>query len=447
MKYSFDNIFSIPNPDIVGEISKDPLGFQVIWSHLGQKIFNNRLTTVAYDIRNYTLNLMHYYVIRKIYYQKNSLIAEYKSKGIYNSDAEFKAGLIIYLEDLFINAAYILNKERKLSSVDAIGLLGFFNVSRKHDVEENVLIEADKKSGVLVRQISLGVNGRYKGPFISLGLVNRSYDFLNSDLWGDIEILFQKWSEASDLIKEIERVIYTELLPSGKNRSQKKPSISFNSLKENRKIQSLYLSCFGKPIINNNHIKQFWKKQLNLDKGAAGAIYDQLIENRNGEPRLILELAIKSIDSIDEKNKIIQIQDIEPFLCIMDHAFNILSYIKTRKIQQSDLSELFENIFNFNTERVTQYRNVHKRLADLIDIFETGKGDILLFCIKLNAYHKTIMNERGGTAWLEISERGDVKHYYWHNDALNKIPINNPKWIHDFYIPTVKSILYGIEGT
>ena len=64
MKWS--NIFTIPDPSIVQEGSVDPLGMQVIWTHFGQKIFANKLTTVATDIRNYSVNLLHLHVLDRL---------------------------------------------------------------------------------------------------------------------------------------------------------------------------------------------------------------------------------------------------------------------------------------------------------------------------------------------------------------------------------------------
>lgn len=41
---------------LTGELNVDPLGQLVIWSSWGQDIFHSRITSIANDVRQYTLN-------------------------------------------------------------------------------------------------------------------------------------------------------------------------------------------------------------------------------------------------------------------------------------------------------------------------------------------------------------------------------------------------------
>ncbi|HKM97036.1 MAG TPA: hypothetical protein VJY99_10120 [Buttiauxella sp.] len=51
---------------LTGELNVDPLGQLVIWSSWGQDIFHSRITSIANDVRQYTLNLMHHSVLRQL---------------------------------------------------------------------------------------------------------------------------------------------------------------------------------------------------------------------------------------------------------------------------------------------------------------------------------------------------------------------------------------------
>ena len=51
---------------VSSELNLDPLGLQVIWSAYGQKIFKNRISSISNDVRNYTLNLFHHYIVRAV---------------------------------------------------------------------------------------------------------------------------------------------------------------------------------------------------------------------------------------------------------------------------------------------------------------------------------------------------------------------------------------------
>jgi len=51
---------------LTGELNVDPLGQLVIWSSWGQDIFHSRITSIANDVRQYTLNLIHHSVLRQL---------------------------------------------------------------------------------------------------------------------------------------------------------------------------------------------------------------------------------------------------------------------------------------------------------------------------------------------------------------------------------------------
>ena len=57
--------FTIPDPELSQESSVDPMGLQAIWTHYGQAIFDQRITTIANDLRIFTINLFHNYLLRQ----------------------------------------------------------------------------------------------------------------------------------------------------------------------------------------------------------------------------------------------------------------------------------------------------------------------------------------------------------------------------------------------
>ena len=69
---SLDTIFTEYDDSIAAEISRDPLGMQSIWTSFGQRIFEKRTTSVATDIRNYTINLFHHYVINRYFMESSN---------------------------------------------------------------------------------------------------------------------------------------------------------------------------------------------------------------------------------------------------------------------------------------------------------------------------------------------------------------------------------------
>jgi len=97
----------------------DPLGMTVIWSAFGQKIFNNRVSSISNDVRNYTLNLVHHLAIKELV--ELGLTLQGQLAQIYPQVdlLEFKQACLIHAENLFVYS--MLTSEKPL---DTFGILG-----------------------------------------------------------------------------------------------------------------------------------------------------------------------------------------------------------------------------------------------------------------------------------------------------------------------------------
>ncbi|HGY2612211.1 hypothetical protein [Klebsiella pneumoniae] len=88
---------------LTGELNVDPLGQLVIWSSWGQDIFHSRITSIANDVRQYTLNLLHHSVLRQILVDEK-LQTSGVMKGLYPKKQlhEFRVACLIHLENIYI---------------------------------------------------------------------------------------------------------------------------------------------------------------------------------------------------------------------------------------------------------------------------------------------------------------------------------------------------------
>lgn len=186
---SWQDIFTIPDSNIVKVSTEDPLGLQAIWVPFGQAIFNNRITTISNDLRNYTLNLVNHYCIYKLSHEYADQFKNAKKKfNGYKNDYDVKAGMLIFLENLY---AFVMFLEETDINIDKRGVLGISNAEKKYNEEGfNIEIVANSNDGVLINQINLGVNGRYKGPFVKIGFFNRQFNF-NPTLWEEVDSIIQ----------------------------------------------------------------------------------------------------------------------------------------------------------------------------------------------------------------------------------------------------------------
>lgn len=103
---------------LTGELNVDPLGQLVIWSSWGQDIFHSRITSIANDVRQYTLNLLHHSVLRQLLVDEK-LQTSGAMKGLYPKKQlqEFRVACLIHLENIYIYSMLAAEKEASLSLV------------------------------------------------------------------------------------------------------------------------------------------------------------------------------------------------------------------------------------------------------------------------------------------------------------------------------------------
>ncbi len=434
MKWS--NIFTIPDPSIVQEGSVDPLGMQIIWTHFGQKIFGNKLTTVATDIRNYTVNLLHLYVLYRL---KNEQSEKYEKAlekySSYKNEYDLKAGLLILMEDVMIYSL-MLNYEKE--EVDTLGLLGSYNAEKqliKPPVD--IIIEAEKSKGVLVRQLQLGVTGRYKGPFINMGLLTKTLQ--HSGDWNEVSEVIAHWPEGKKLTDDLIKLISNLIDSKGGGH----PTLSLKELQDTSEIISQFVGCLGKLDMSEG-LRKFWLNKLGLEKGAAKALYDQIGScEKDTHANVIIEQARKTQGG-EAELQLEQILRLEPLLSGVSQVFYSITDLGNKKLsnivdQVERLSQRLELI------DVSDLLHESPRLKTLVKYIREANGDATQLAQKIVEYHVLIMQNRGGAAWVEI-EDDQLKHYIAQRPPFpTQEFLQNNYWYHDYYLGSLRSIYLGLN--
>ena len=183
------SLFTEYDDSIEANAYRDPMGLQIIWSAVGQNIFGRNITSISSDMRNFVINLFNHWIVRDLTVGRDRIELSNVHKGHY-SDVSLKTGLIIFLENLLV---YILTVGN--GAVDSGGLLGTMNaqnrLSKVDGALETIEISVDQDDAILVRQISLGVNGRYKTPFMEADLFDKYYNYdLYDTVWQEVSGLF-----------------------------------------------------------------------------------------------------------------------------------------------------------------------------------------------------------------------------------------------------------------
>jgi hypothetical protein len=179
---------------LAGESYIDPLGMLVIWSAFGQRIFKNRVNSISNDVRNYTLNLLNHYLISKLVQDDTVALSSAMSSVYSGKDSlQFKYACLVYLENLFV---FSILAQEDVADIDSSGVLGITKARRMWESSQSnptLVFTHEKISHILVRQLSLGVSGRYKTPFVEIGFFDGGYHY-------HLPSSIDRWTAAEDFI-------------------------------------------------------------------------------------------------------------------------------------------------------------------------------------------------------------------------------------------------------
>lgn len=443
--YTYSDIFTEFDDSIFAEGSIDPLGLRMIWTNLGNNIFENRLNTISTDIRYYTINLFHHFIIQKCKTQNNdAFINLVSSSSEFNNNTDLYDALIIFLESLLIHACADADDN---SSDYAIvpGISKYKGLARNEPNSDKVKkIFANREKGLLVRHILLGIHGRHKGPFQQMNILGKPDYYSNSKVWQEAEEIFKHkpWAELSKLL--------TELISN--NILEKKQTV-FNAeeiLTDN--IKSLILEILKPAIFKEEPIINYWEENLNLKSDAAGLLYKEL---KKASDKTDFEKIIKNAaeNSTREKTELINaIVNIEPVLAAADKIFSLLMHRGRNKIDDQ-LREITENqihTFSANAEKINHYKDIFlsneskKRLHKILDICLSNeptdnkiKG--------LIAYHTQLIESRGSITWVKINDNNEITQNRSFTYTEKEIEsFKNYEWINNYYIKTLHSIYKGL---
>lgn len=440
-----------------GESYIDPLGMLIIWSTYGQDIFNNRVNSISNDVRNYTLNLFNHYLVRRII-QDESVRLSKRLTDLYGGKDTlfFKYACLLYLENLFVFS--ILRHEGK--GVDSGGVLGISNGRRRwNETEGNprLIFSHDKQGQILVRQLGLGVSGRYKTPLMEIGYFDGNYHYhlpSAETLWQGAEqfIAGNKPLHAlADLLVEHMKEILSQ--------NSKQPETQFSAIPE--KLPSAYPNAFASSGAVGKFARDYWLSVTDLDAGAAGALLTVLDENAKNEqpedftPQRLMALTDRSTLPAKERHKMEHIEQLEPFLADAMLLFTLLTYKKSQPLQV-----VIERWKAFGRNEHTLPLGA-RRLRDNLNLLGVVKGAARA---RLNAllqladaatlsdqirllldYHGRVMAERGQQPWSTLVDTGVKVHVRPMRDPSEE-EWPNGVWYHSYYLPQFKWLVRGYQG-
>ena len=444
---------------ISSELNIDPLGLLVIWSRYGQAIFKNRVSSIANDVRNYTLNLFHHNVIRHLTADDSVVLSSALARELGGRKSlEFKQACLIYLENLYTYS--MLEATDGDKGPDTSGVLGITKGRQRWAASnENPQLgfSLQPKYQVLVRQLSLGVSGRYKTPMIEMGFFDKSYTY-------DVVDTGQHWSQVDEFITNHKTLseLQQQLLSHLKQlleASSKIPEIAFSKIPV--EIKQSYIESFFSAAHVGKSSRAFWLGVSELNKGAAGVLLDTLDDLLKGgsygatSVKKIFDEAKRCLPKDDsELEKFRCIEIVEPFLADVDLLFTLMLTEKSQSF--ASLKNHWKSCGRYVASLPTQAEQLANddRLNDPLGVTARHRLRELLAlqrCVNFESqvrhllkYHQAIMNQRGQSPWVRLDE----------NDLLQvqvkqrKKPEDFPpgSWKHHYYIPQFANLVSGFRG-
>ena len=446
--------------NLSGETYIDPLGMLVIWSEFGRKIFKNRVNSIANDVRNYTLNLFNHYLIRLLIQDesvtlKKAMEQEYRVKDC----VQFKNACLVYLENLFV---YSIVKHESDEKVDSSAVLGIVKARRLwNDYKENPPLKFthDSSGHILVRQLSLGVSGRYKTPMVEIGYFDANYNYQmpkSVELWAGVK----RFIESSPKLKQLSEVVY-EHIESILAQNKLIPETSFKNIPES--LHKNYVLAFASAGVVGQYARNYWLQATGLNTGAAGAIMQVLDENAANNPTVIIDE--KQLISLAKKNlsgnreeliKMEQIELLEPFLADVSLLFILLTSKKSHSLK--DVTSLWEKFDRNENSLPSGAMSVlgspavlsslsgtaFMRLSALLKL--SGVSNFQKQITLLIEYHKSVMEGRGQYSWLGISDDDLVQVQARPSRLPECSEWQSGCWFNNYYIPQFKFLVNGYQG-
>ena len=455
---SFLNAYLTEYDDsLSGDSYIDPIGTLIVWSALGRQVFDDRVNSVSNDVRNYTLNLFHHHLVRRLMLDDEVQLSAHLRRQYGDKNAlALKQACLILLENLFV---FSLLRHQDMAGVETAGVLGISKARRgwEQDGEQTRLLFTHGKEGqVLVRQLGLGVSGRYKTPLMKIGFFDTDYQYhlpKFQPCWSRAEAFIgQNGSALATLESEVYSFL-KEQLPALKYMG----AIAFENVPT--ALSKGYAKTFGSSPAVGAYARDFWLAETGLDTGAAGALFDVLVADLDGEAdaRETVERAIERTKRPEDRAKLEQIARVEPFLADCALLFSLM--ITTREHSVDTVAQAWRDAFGRSDTRLPELADRAGDIAQLPALKETQAGSRFVALQQaaragstqeqvqaLAKYHGKVMELRGQPAWLSIDDGARIKVHA--RTAAPPSPDHRPpgSWFNNYYLPQFTSLVKGLQG-
>jgi len=351
--------------------SRDPLGFELVWTHYGRQIIGN-LTTITSSLKNFAVAMLGFHWANKLH--------------AHLPGQEKQA----HIRDTFLRYEQLAGYLRYLARDEE--LMGITRVKRRMD-ENNAKVSfgmgADQQ--ILSDQASYGLWGLYSSAMRDTGLV-KGDDRLPTDFGESI---------ALEIERKLDKARMINLFTGNRNariETLEPFSRPFLSAIRNKRMQGRLLHA----LMNGSEHKLLQQEMWRV----AQALAESTAPVRD-IPNFIMQVKRKT-NQAELKQRLTDIESVERILVASN---NIFHYCRRKDGESIDsvLSTLSGRYSYTHLPKKMDFANVPR--ADLLSsilsaLLANNIGDVLSHILELN---KVVMEQRGGAPWVEIENDNTLR--------------------------------------
>ena len=354
--------------------SRDPLGFELIWTYFGRKVVGN-LTTITSSLENFTVALLGFHWANELVEQADTQNRQDSVQKYFLRYEQLAAYLRFYC-----GSGSIMGKNRVLRRI----------------ADENHTLPIDeKKHQILSNQASYGLWGLYSSALRDTGLIE-----------GNERKITSKGQIIINLIEEqLDKQVYIDLFTSsGVNKKQLEViSTDFVDAINTPAIRQKLLVLLLEGAGGNKLQSELWSKTEEIIH------HGKLPESSHGELSIYLDTLFNNNISSELKQALDRIINIERILTAVNNIFHycrmkdgesLTTIIKALEDKQYGYDWLVSNLNGVEFPRKDHLEEI------LIALKQNDYKETIRGIFQLN---KTVMSERGGAPWVEIDSGEKVR--------------------------------------
>jgi hypothetical protein len=262
--------FTDPDPRISGTIQTDPMGLEVVWTGFSTNIFAGRINSISNDLRAYTINLFHHWIIFQIRSRPSDSWWRPSARARFQRGEHpgFSRELLVLLEKFLLIA---FARRTNPGDENLQGLIGLSNARNKLGANKGAYryLLHRNDGEIVVRQSQLGFSGRYRTSFTNyLHLLDpvTGHPVDTPQAWEEIKVLFKRKPYRSLTDKLLKTV--QNLLDSGRD------TCTQEDLEPG--LEESYVSAFASRPQLERDFGAFWWSRLALHEGHSRWLWEAL---------------------------------------------------------------------------------------------------------------------------------------------------------------------------